>query len=431
MKYIGAFLIITAFLFLILYYIKGEHFHFKQLRTYISYFFVVALFVLNYEVSNLGLRFLFNIIIYILAVRILFKTNIKESIVLGIFSSVIVMISEFIYTLCASGLVGKDLFPENTPLYVFINNFFIGLGMVILCLLLPVKKVYSWLIKSVDKIEDSKVLIFALAILLIINLTCVVTYLSYIRALDFIVLPIFSTVLNFIIMATFFVYLKVKNNYIRVYEKYSVSLQNIRNFETLLEENRIKNHENQNQLRIVRGMSKNKKVISYIDNLLGEKSDSDEQLMAMVGKIPDGGLRGLIYEKIMIMKKENIPMEVIVDKKINHSRVAKIDDSVLVDICKILGVFLDNAIEAVLNLEERYILIELYEEDSLLTITITNNYEGYIDMDEIFSPGVTTKGKNHGYGLSLVKEILKGNNKIIHECELIENNFVQKIKIKV
>ena len=76
-------------------------------------------------------------------------------------------------------------------------------------------------------------------------------------------------------------------------------------------------------------------------------------------------------------------------------------------------------------------MIELYEEDNYLVISITNNYEGYVDIENINNSGITKKGKNHGYGLALVQRLVKRHKKIQHSSEFFEDNFMQKIKIKV
>jgi two-component system sensor histidine kinase AgrC len=238
------------------------------------------------------------------------------------------------------------------------------------------------------------------------------------------ILTILSTLLAFL-------YFKTNNKYLTVYEKYNISLSSIREFEQMLERYRINSHENRNQLKTIRCMSKNQKIVSYIDSLLDEEINDDNQLLMDTQSIPAGGLRGIIYTKLLTMKQNDIPFELVVDKKVTTDRVEKIDDSTLTSVCQILGVFLDNSIEEVSKLKEQYILVELYEDEEELAISITNNYEGCVDFEIINNEGVTTKGKNHGYGLSLVKELVKKNKKLTHESEVMDDNFIQKIKIKV
>ena len=214
-------------------------------------------------------------------------------------------------------------------------------------------------------------------------------------------------------------------------EKYSISLDNIKLYEDIIENNRVNNHEVRNQFLMLRGMSKNKKLNTYIDSILDKNISTNEDLLNKVIKIPSGGLRGLIYTKLIQMQDNNINYEVHVDKRVNSRKFSKIDSNTMIDICKIIGVFLDNAIECVSNLKKKNITIEFYVERNNIIVCITNNFEGKIDFDKLGTGDYTTKGNGHGYGLKLVKEILSRNYRLENSCELYEDNFTQNLKIKM
>ena len=193
----------------------------------------------------------------------------------------------------------------------------------------------------------------------------------------------------------------------------------IRDFELALDNYRISTHENKNQLKTIRNMSKDKKVESYIDALLNDSSeDNDEKLLNVIQKIPDGGLKGIIYTKL-------------VDIKITADKISKIDDVTLTHICEILGVFLDNAIDASLEVDDVYVAIELYDEDGDINVSVSNGYKGYIDIDSMNQIGLTTKGSGHGYGLSLANYLINKDPKLEKRSEVTEDSFTQIIKIKV
>lgn len=81
------------------------------------------------------------------------------------------------------------------------------------------------------------------------------------------------------------------------------------------------------------------------------------------------------------------------------------------EICRILGILLDNAIEAAKQCEEKIINVRFIQELNRKVIIIENSYNHVdLDMDKLFDKGYTTKTdtKNeHGLGLWTVRNILR------------------------
>ena len=82
-------------------------------------------------------------------------------------------------------------------------------------------------------------------------------------------------------------------------------------------------------------------------------------------------------------------------------------------------------------MKKKNIFVEVYIIDGYLCFDITNNFEGTLDLDKLFKPKYTTKGKDHGYGLSLVSKIVKENENIENECEVINGKITQRLKVKI
>ena len=90
----------------------------------------------------------------------------------------------------------------------------------------------------------------------------------------------------------------------------------------------------------------NKKAIDYINELLEETKDHDSVVLQKSELIPEGGLQGIIYKKIDLMKKKKINVYLQVDEDINKLNFDKLNSNQNKDICTIIGIFLDNALEA-------------------------------------------------------------------------------------
>ena len=107
-------------------------------------------------------------------------------------------------------------------------------------------------------------------------------------------------------------------------------------------------------------------------------------------------------------------------------------DDLILSICKILGVFLDNAIDEVKKLRKKNIDIEFYIMDNYLNIDITNNFKGNLELNKLGVKNYTTKGNGHGYGLVLVNKIISENySTLINEKSVNGDRFTQTLKIKM
>ena len=96
---------------------------------------------------------------------------------------------------------------------------------------------------------------------------------------------------------------------------------------------------------------------------------------------------------------------------------------------KIIGVFLDNAKEASLISDEKEVSTCVYVEDNNVVFDISNSFNGTLDLSKIYNAGISSKGKNRGYGLALVKSIIDENNMFENETKIVNGYFVQKLKV--
>ena len=224
----------------------------------------------------------------------------------------------------------------------------------------------------------------------------------------------------------------MRNNYLKMYSKYNNTMETLKSYEDILDKYKVANHENKNQLLMIRNMlgkKDNSEASKYIDKIVKNEYVDDENLIMETSKIPSGGLRALIYSKILYMKNNNIDFNLKVDRKIRNIEFSELRENITLDICKVIGVFLDNAIEETEKIFNGSISIELYMLENKLNISISNLFEGAIEFDKLDEIKYTTKGQGHGYGLVLVKEIISRNSMLENVRMINDNVFTQILKI--
>ena len=133
---------------------------------------------------------------------------------------------------------------------------------------------------------------------------------------------------------------------------------------------------------------------------------------------------GLITAKYQVCLKKNIKMNFEILGTLENLDINEFELS------RILGIFLDNAIEAASGSKEKKINFLISEYKTKTSIELSNSYSSEnLEISEIFKKGVSTKGKDRGLGLFKVKQILDKHPNIKFETISNENQFLQKLVI--
>ncbi len=127
--------------------------------------------------------------------------------------------------------------------------------------------------------------------------------------------------------------------------------------------------------------------------------------------INNPALLNLINNKINLAEEKNIKIKVQVYIDLNALKVPTYD------LCRILGILIDNAIEATNECEDKNITIKFLRDkyNNRHLIVIENPCKNYlIDVKKIYEKGFSSKKDKitHGLGLWKVKQILKKNKNI-------------------
>ncbi len=225
---------------------------------------------------------------------------------------------------------------------------------------------------------------------------------------------------------------KIENE--KISKKYDELLDVMKSYESDIEEQRTLRHETKNEFATIKcklqDKENNKTIIEYIDSVIGEKEKAGSTKYSKFKYLPSNGLKGFFYYKFIEAEKKGISVSVNISKQIENSFLKDIETKDFKDLARIIGVYLDNAIEASSTSEDKKLGIEMYLIKEKIEIIITNTFNNEINLDKIGKESFSTKGKHRGHGLLLVNKILSENNKFEAKNEIRGNIYIQSLKIK-
>ena len=170
-----------------------------------------------------------------------------------------------------------------------------------------------------------------------------------------------------------------------------------------------------------------------LDEVIDTKEELDETFYERCQQMPSG-IQGVIYQRLLVADPE-IKTYIEVSPKIKKEELeTQMTSDIFLDACKILGVFIGNAVEEVDEIKDKdnkVISVQLYlEGNDTLVVQIGNTYRKGTDFNKLGEEGYTTKGEKHGQGLSLVKELEEKHENLNHETIINGKLIFQKLNIR-
>jgi len=216
--------------------------------------------------------------------------------------------------------------------------------------------------------------------------------------------------------------------------EYDNLIKYVKTYEEVIEKQREIQHENRNQLLTIKSKifdkEKEEEIIKYIDSLYEEKTHFDKAKYSRLKYLPANGFKGLLYFKIDEAECQKINITLLISKTVENSSLYSLNTENYKQLCRIIGIYLDNAIEASCSSEKKILGIEIYKDEKGVHIVISNSYNNEIDLSKISNSRFSTKGKNRGYGLLFVKNIIGGSKIFEEEKEITNDLYIQKLIIK-
>lgn len=142
--------------------------------------------------------------------------------------------------------------------------------------------------------------------------------------------------------------------------------------------------------------------------------------------INNPGIYSLLTNKYHKAEKQDVKLNISVLMDLNTINMK------IYDFTKILGILLDNSIDAASTCEEKTINVIFREDDKnkRQLLIIENTYsDKNVDINKIFDKGVTGKENHTGLGLWEIRKILKKNNNLNLYTTKNDKYFTQQFEI--
>jgi len=367
-------------------------------------------------------RIVLNIIFTIIALYLsIFQKDISNSVYYALTYELLVFISEIIIS-----VFFVSIFKINMNSYEKFK-FLLLIFSVVNCLIVYLLSKIKYISKNVKKLNNIikknykdwiyiVIIMILLSFLIVSNKNNLGSDIDYYINAGMVIFVIFSLI--------YVIYNKFQRQAME--EKYNESMEYVLRYEKIINEQGKKNHEYNNQLMVIKGYANNpEKLTEYLEEVIGDHRTGQNYTVKQLGFLPDGGVKGLLYHKLSKMEENNIKYYLYVDQNIKDKDIESFDLKTYRDLTKLLGVFLDNVIDAALKSEEKEIEVELKDKDDCLLVIISNTYDKNIDINKVGKSGFTTKGAGHGFGLSIVKDIARTNSEIETFSSKETDKFIQ------
>ena len=154
---------------------------------------------------------------------------------------------------------------------------------------------------------------------------------------------------------------------------------------------------------------------------LNTKIELDNIVLSHLNNIKVPSIKNLLTNKIISAQNNDFKVNISVEDEIDNFYVNEMQLS------RILGIFLDNSLEAGLELDNnRFLELIILKANKTIVIQITNTFKNTnLDIDKINESGYSTKGENRGIGLSSANDIISKHNMILNTR--IEDNLFKQI----
>jgi len=144
-----------------------------------------------------------------------------------------------------------------------------------------------------------------------------------------------------------------------------------------------------------------------------------------LSKIKITEIKSILSVKLIAAQNRNIDVAFEADEEIDHIPLAD-----TVALVRMLGIILDNAIEAVEELGYGKIMLSCFKQNGNIVFIIYNTCHPDISpIHKLMEAGFSSKGKDRGLGLGILQELARSQPNISIDTTIEHDNFIQRLSI--
>lgn len=139
--------------------------------------------------------------------------------------------------------------------------------------------------------------------------------------------------------------------------------------------------------------------------------------------LEDSAIQGLIYSYIIKAKKLGVALLTDIREAVPEATVP------VIDLNRMLGIFLDNAIEQAAK-SDKEVGFGAIRRDDCVVYVVTNSCEN-VDIEKMFKRGESTKGSGRGRGLAIARKLCAAHDEIEMHTYTRNNKFICEIYVNL
>lgn len=321
------------------------------------------------------------------------------------------------------------LLSKNTLLLNILNNgiYAIGTQLIVVFIAVILANCVSKInnINKTSNLKENNLLWTYTNIMIIVYMVLIHYYNISSNTENIIILSII--VLCFFLFMSYIIFSVLNKLYIEKNEKHYIERYN-QIIEESLNNMRTFKHDHKNIVLAIGGFLDTNDIEGlkkYFYENIDNNQYIDDKILYGLNNIKNSPVKGLIYAKILRAISKGINLNIHIEDSIDNFIIKD------VDICRILGIVIDNAIEASIESNQKILTIVILSDESEISIIVSNSFKDKPITYKIFEKGYSTKGENRGLGLSIVRELNEKKYPNMDISTKIEKNlFYMEIILK-